>query len=296
MELKDPVHRWLPAFASTSGCSAAGPPSARSPSRWPTRCGCGTSSPTPRASPTGSTTPTRSTPCTGPPASSGARPRGSTPPAASTAWAGLPLLFQPGTEWNYGVSTDVLGHLVEVVSRPAARRVPCAPGCFEPLGMHETGFALADGPERRPVGRALRRQPGRRHGAALRRHRSRSPPTRLRTWPGAAAWCRRWPTTSRSATTCAPAARPTAARSIGHRTLDYMVRNHLPGGADLEAFGRPLFAETTFDGVGFGLGFSVTMDPVQNKVIGSRRRVRVGRRRQHGVLGRPRRGPRRACS
>ena len=32
-----------------------------------------------------------------------------------------------------------------------------------------------------------------------------------------------------------------------------MTRNHLPGGADLEAFGRPLFAETTFDGVGFGL-------------------------------------------
>ncbi len=28
----------------------------------------------------------------------------------------LPLLFQPGTEWNYGVSTDVLGRLVEVVS------------------------------------------------------------------------------------------------------------------------------------------------------------------------------------
>ena len=32
------------------------------------------------------------------------------------AWAGLPLLFQPGTEWNYSVATDVLGRLVEVVS------------------------------------------------------------------------------------------------------------------------------------------------------------------------------------
>jgi CubicO group peptidase (beta-lactamase class C family) len=46
-----------------------------------------------------------------------------------------------------------------------------------------------------------------------------------------------------------------------------MTRNHLPGGADLEAFGRPLFAETTFDGVGFGLGFSVVDDPVKTKVL-----------------------------
>jgi CubicO group peptidase (beta-lactamase class C family) len=31
-------------------------------------------------------------------------------------WAGLPLLFQPGTAWNYSVATDVLGRLVEVVT------------------------------------------------------------------------------------------------------------------------------------------------------------------------------------
>jgi len=48
-----------------------------------------------------------------------------------------------------------------------------------------------------------------------------------------------------------------------------MASNHLPGGADLTAFGRPLFSETTFDGVGFGLGVSVTVDPVKAKVPGS---------------------------
>ena len=48
-----------------------------------------------------------------------------------------------------------------------------------------------------------------------------------------------------------------------------MAQNHLPGGADLTAFGRPLFAETAFDGVGFGLGVSVTIDPVKAKVPGS---------------------------
>jgi CubicO group peptidase (beta-lactamase class C family) len=54
-------------------------------------------------------------------------------------------------------------------------------------------------------------------------------------------------------------------RLLGPRTVRYMTRNHLPGGADLEAFGRPLFAETTFEGVGFGLGFSVVEDAVAGK-------------------------------
>jgi CubicO group peptidase (beta-lactamase class C family) len=59
------------------------------------------------------------------------------------------------------------------------------------------------------------------------------------------------------------------ARLLGSRTLAYMARNHLPGGADLESFGRRLFAETTFDGVGYGLGFAVLLDPVANKVLSS---------------------------
>ena len=56
-------------------------------------------------------------------------------------------------------------------------------------------------------------------------------------------------------------------RLLGTRTLAYMARNHLPGGADLESFGRRLFAETTFDGIGYGLGFAVLLDPVANKVL-----------------------------
>ena len=51
------------------------------------------------------------------------------PPGADLAqacdiWAGIPLLFQPGTEWNYSVATDVLGRVIEVVSGQQPRRVP----------------------------------------------------------------------------------------------------------------------------------------------------------------------------
>ena len=62
---------------------------------------------------------------------------------------------------------------------------------------------------------------------------------------------------------------PDGSRVLGSRTLAHMVRNHIPGGADLETYGRPLFAETTFDGVGFGLGVAVVLDPVANRVPSS---------------------------
>ena len=58
-------------------------------------------------------------------------------------------------------------------------------------------------------------------------------------------------------------------RLLSSRTVSYMTSNHLPGGADLEEFGRSLFAETTFAGVGFGLGVSVVTDPLAGKVLTS---------------------------
>src|SRR6266536_813646 len=77
----------------------------------------------------------------------------------------------------------------------------------------------------------------------------------------AASGTTRWPATC-SAGSSRWRRRPDGTRLLGTRTLRYMTRNHLPGGADLEAFGRPLFAEPTFEGVGFGLGFSVVLDPI----------------------------------
>jgi len=71
------------------------------------------------------------------------------PPGADLAectaqWAAMPLVFQPGSEWNYGVSTDVLGRLVEVISGLPLdeffqQRV------FGPLGMTDTSFGLREG-------------------------------------------------------------------------------------------------------------------------------------------------------
>jgi CubicO group peptidase (beta-lactamase class C family) len=48
-----------------------------------------------------------------------------------------------------------------------------------------------------------------------------------------------------------------------------MTCNHLPGGVDLDTIARPLYAESQFRGIGFGLGFSVVLDPVPGKVLSS---------------------------
>ncbi|MEO8525219.1 MAG: serine hydrolase domain-containing protein [Caldimonas sp.] len=56
-----------------------------------------------------------------------------------TVLAGLPLSFQPGTQWEYSVATDVLGRLVEVVSGASFGEV-LQRRIFEPLGMVDTDF------------------------------------------------------------------------------------------------------------------------------------------------------------
>jgi CubicO group peptidase (beta-lactamase class C family) len=62
---------------------------------------------------------------------------------------------------------------------------------------------------------------------------------------------------------------PAAERLLGPRTLALMVRNHLPGGSDIAGYGRPVFAETPQRGVGFGLGFSMVLDPTAYGVLAS---------------------------
>ncbi len=58
-------------------------------------------------------------------------------------------------------------------------------------------------------------------------------------------------------------------RIVGGRTLAFAGQNHLPGGATLADIGPPIGTETNNEGIGFGLGFSVAVDPAANGVIQS---------------------------
>jgi CubicO group peptidase (beta-lactamase class C family) len=192
-------------------------------------------------------------------------PKGVTLAQACETWASLPLLFQPGTEWNYSVATDVLGRLVEVLSGRSLDRV-FAERIFEPLGMHETGFGLPEDQRHRLAGLYV---PGA-DGRAARFDEigpvSRTAPSFLSGGGGLVSTAADY---LRFSELLRGDGELDGVRLLSARTLRYMTRNHLPGGADLEGFGRQLFAETTYDGVGFGLGFAVTQDPVKNRVLAS---------------------------
>jgi CubicO group peptidase (beta-lactamase class C family) len=58
-------------------------------------------------------------------------------------------------------------------------------------------------------------------------------------------------------------------RFLSPKTIALMTCNHLPGGLDLPALSKSLFSEVAYDGVGFGLGFSVTMDPAKTLLPGT---------------------------
>lgn len=192
-------------------------------------------------------------------------PRGVDLAEACTRWAELPLVFQPGTSWNYSVATDVLGRLVEVLSGTSLEDF-LADRLFGPLGMLDTGFSV-DERRRERLAQLYIPAPGRQCApAGALGAVPRSTPTMLSGGGGLVStagdyhrFCRMLLGRGTSEGT----------RILGPRTHSYMVRNHLPGGVDLERFGQSTFAETTFDGVGFGLGFSVVDDAAATKVVGN---------------------------
>ena len=58
------------------------------------------------------------------------------------------------------------------------------------------------------------------------------------------------------------------ARILGSRTIDLMRQNHLAGGKDLTQMATGDFSETAYDGVGFGLGFAMTLGQVAHGALG----------------------------
>ena len=181
--------------------------------------------------------------------------------------AKLPLEFSPGEAWNYSVSTDVLGAVIQRVSGLPLDRY-FAEKIFTPLKMHDTGFVVpADKADRLTdcyawagpdLGRVLYdrgedsvwlRQPKLLSGGgglvstALDYHRFC-----LMLENGGAL---------------------DGARLLGRKTLDLMTMNHLPGKSDLSTMSKSLFSETQNAGVGFGLGFAVTQDVGKTMIPGS---------------------------
>jgi CubicO group peptidase (beta-lactamase class C family) len=178
--------------------------------------------------------------------------------------AELPLLFEPGSQWNYSVATDVLGRLVEVVSgQPLDEFLD--ERIFDPLGMTDTGFLIDEGRADRMASLYTPGPDGRAVPVDMRGAEFRKPRVLL----GGAGLISSAADYHRFTQMLLRGGELDGVRLLSPRTVAYMARNHLPGDADLEDFGRPVFAEVAYGGVGFGLGFAVVRDSAKTKTMAS---------------------------
>ncbi|TWE13154.1 CubicO group peptidase (beta-lactamase class C family) [Rudaeicoccus suwonensis] len=182
--------------------------------------------------------------------------------AACDSWAAMPLRFDPGTCWNYGVSTDVLGRVVEVASGESLDDF-FADHILRPLDMTDTAFQATD--TDRLAALYLRAGETTSRFDAFGDAAAHTPEF----LSGGGGLVSSMSDYTRFAEMLRRGGEIDGTRLLSDRTTQFMTRNHLPGDADLATFGIPLYAETPFTGVGFGLGFAVTQDPAATGVASS---------------------------
>ena len=179
--------------------------------------------------------------------------------------AQLPLEFSPGEQWNYSVSTDVCGYLVEHFSGMKLDKY-FQKHIFDPLGMEDTGFScakekvdrLASLYEQHPKKGPVLVDPGGAKTARVKKRKMLS---------GGGGLLSTMSDYYRFCSMLLNQGEFDGSRIIGRKTLAMMASNHLPDNKDLTEMSQSAFSETTYQGVGFGLGFSVILDPVKTQSL-----------------------------
>lgn len=178
----------------------------------------------------------------------------------------LPLEFSPGTAWNYSVSTDVLGLVVQRIAG-----VPLADvfrtRIFAPLGMDDSFFAVpADKAHRLADCYTFVPQKGR---VMYDRGEASAWSAEPKLVSGGGGLVSTALDYHRFCRMLLGGGTLDGARILSRKSVALMTMNHLPGGADLASMSRSMFSEATNAGVGFGLGFAVTTDVAPTLVPGS---------------------------
>ncbi|MES2032644.1 MAG: serine hydrolase domain-containing protein [Pseudomonadota bacterium] len=187
--------------------------------------------------------------------------------------AKIPLVFSPGDAWNYSVSTDVLGYLVEVISGQSFPTF-LEERIFNPLRMVDTSFTVpADKAHRLTAcyaagvlgSKAVK--PGL---PALQDDPETSPYLTRTEFPsGGGGLVSTAADYMRFARMLLNGGELDGQQLLSPKTVRLMASNHLPGGKDLTEMSRSLFSEASYAGVGFGLGFAVTVDPAKTLIPGT---------------------------
>jgi CubicO group peptidase (beta-lactamase class C family) len=197
--------------------------------------------------------------------------------------AEIPLVSQPGSQWNYSISTDVLGRLVEVWSDLSLEQF-FHERIFAPLKMVDTGFHVRE--ENRPRFSALYSPLSgdgmssvaksgdpfaeKKTGIKLQESSDKSryfEPAEI--FSGGGGLVSTLADYGRFCQMLLNGGVLDEQRILGRKTVEYMRTNQLPNNSDMAAMGQPVWSETSYDGIGFGLGFAVVLDPVKAHIITS---------------------------
>ena len=179
--------------------------------------------------------------------------------------AQVPLRYHPGERWMYSLATDVCGALVEIITGKAFDQY-LQETIFDPLGMVDTAFAVT--PDRAS---RLAANYGRRRDKSLVCIDDPATSTYLQTPKFLSGGGGLTGTTAdyvRFAEMLRQGGTLDGERILGPRTLGLMHRNHLLNGQDLTQMAMGAFAETAYSGVGFGLGFAMSLDEVATGSLG----------------------------
>jgi CubicO group peptidase (beta-lactamase class C family) len=189
--------------------------------------------------------------------------------------ATLPLAFTPGSRWEYSVSIDVLGRIVEIVSGQTLDAF-FQQNIFDPLGMTQTAFSVPNSAIERfaalytPLaGDAMALNAAKSGGDTLRLadHGADSPYTKAETFSGGGGLVGTIDDYMMFCEMIRCGGALNGNRLLSPRTISFMTRNHLAG--EIASMGPKSFAEQPMEGMGFGIGGAVVLNPARARTPGS---------------------------
>ncbi len=191
------------------------------------------------------------------------------------AMSDLPLAFQPGSRWEYSVGIDIIGRVIEVVTGQSLDRV-FQESVLEPLGMKDTAFKVPTDAGNRfahlytPLaGNSFDLNAAEKGEEPLRLTDdwTDSPFFRTTTFSGGGGLVGTIDDYARFAEMMRRGGILDGERLLSPGTVNFMTRNHLTG--DIASLGPASFAELPMNGMGFGLGGAMVLDPALARTPGS---------------------------
>jgi CubicO group peptidase (beta-lactamase class C family) len=179
----------------------------------------------------------------------------------------MPLEFSPGTQWNYSVSIDVMGYLVQKLSGMSFGEF-LRKRLFEPLGMVDTAFFVP--PEKLDRFTSCY-QPKEGGGLKLQDDAGKStyaaPPALESGGGGLVSTAHDY---MRFCRMMLGGGTLDGVQILSPKTVELFSLNHLEGGRELADMAPPgLFSEAGYSGIGFSIGCGVNVNVAKTRLPGT---------------------------